>query len=252
MRSTFCIDETDVQQKFITYPAIFATKESFQDWRTHFYNVSNHNSHWLGDKVSQELMYIQNYVVNLDRRIDQTPSDNYIALGIILKKDFTTMASNLEKEVLQYFDKGWKNLRVNSKPNKQLSDKVSINRLNNSNLMKRHLEISKFLKKKNSRTPKSDVNEFTELFNIAPNGMKTDIVYIKEVPNIDNSGVEYELSYCDYEYSGKPQRFGHCELIMGNIMFDDIDSGAKTLGVSNEAIKLLSKWIDEHIEEDYD
>lgn len=33
-----------------------------------------------------------------------------------------------------------------------------------------------------------------ELYRTAPNGMKTDIVYLLEVPNADFSGVEYRIS----------------------------------------------------------
>lgn len=249
MRTTVSLDKLDAQQNFITYPMLFENRERLQDWRSSFYVISNHQSHWLGRKVSQELMFIQDYLVNLERRIERLPNQNYRAVGIILKKDFTDLACELEKSVLNYFEKGWKNFKIDSDVNDKLSSKQTKKRLDDTNLMKRHLELNKYLETENKIIPRSDVRKYTELYNIAPNGLKVEIIQIKEVSNPDNSGVEYKLTYKDSEGWGKPRTFGHCNLIMGNIMFDAVDSEVRTLGVNYEAIKLLVRWIEEHLEE---
>ena len=249
MRSTVSLDKVDAQQMFITYPMIFENQERFRDWRNTFFIISNEHSHWLGQLVSRELMLIQDYIINLDRRLERVPDQNYRAVGVLLKKDFTDLASQLEKSVLKYFDKGWKSLKIDVDVNHKLSNRISKKRIDETNLMKRHLELNRYFDKENKVIPRSDVKKYTELYNLAPNGLKLDAIKIREVPNVDKSGVEYELTYKDSEDWGKPRKFGHCDLIMGNIMFDAVDSEAQTLGVNFEAVKLLTKWIEENLEE---
>lgn len=250
MRATVSLDKVNAENEYITYPLIFCDKVNFQDWRSSFFLITNEYSHWLGSNVIHEIFYIQDYITNLDKRIEKTPEENYKSIGIILKSDFVEMATNLEKNVINYFESGWKTLKIQNKKGKfKLPKKESIRRLNNSNLFKRHLEIHKYLEKEEKAIPRSEIKKNIELFNIAPNGLKIDIVYIKEIPNVDNSGVEYQLSYKDCEDYGEIIKFGKCDLILGKICFDNVDDGGKYLGVSHSALKLLTRWIEENIEE---
>ncbi|UBM61304.1 hypothetical protein LA303_07690 [Candidatus Sulfidibacterium hydrothermale] len=250
MRATLSIDKINTENVYITYPIIFQTKESFQNWRSSFFLTTNEYSHWLGLKVTRELYFIQDYIVNLDKRLEKVPSENYLQIGIILRNDFLSMASNVEKEVISYFESGWKNLKI-EKNNKwhKFPKKVSLKRLEETNLYKRHLEIHKYLNKEEKSIPRDEIKQITELYNIAPNGLKVDMVTLREVPNIDNSGVKYELTYKDCEDYGDKMKFGHCELVGGRIMFDKIDKNAQILGIDYKAIKLLVNWIEENIED---
>jgi hypothetical protein len=250
MRATSSIDKVNVENVYITYPIIFHKKENFQDWRSSFFLTTNEYSHWLGIKVTRELYFIQDYVVNLDKRLEKAPPENYLQIGIILRNDFIEMAANIEKAVISYFESGWKNLKIeNNNENHKFPKKVSLKRLENMNLYKRHLEIHKYLQKEEKSIPRDDIKKVTELYNIAPNGLKVDTITLREVPNIDNSGVEYEMTYKDCEDYGTKMKFGHCELIGGRIMFDKVDKDAKVLGIDYKAMKLLVNWIEENIED---
>ncbi|MGZ2368152.1 hypothetical protein ACXR6G_00015 [Ancylomarina sp. YFZ004] len=248
MRATHSIDKVNVENVYITYPIIFSSKQSFQEWRSAFFLNTNEYSHWLGLKVTRELYFIQDYIVNLDKRLEKAPSENYLQIGIILRNDFIEMAANIEKTVISYFGSGWKNLKIeSSNDHHKLPKKVSLKRLQETNLYKRHLEIHKYLLKEEKSIPRDDIKKLTELYNIAPNGSKVDTITLSEVPNIDNSGVEYEMIYKESEDFGEKTKFGHCELIGGRIMFDKVDKDAKLLGIDYKAMKLLVNWVEENI-----
>lgn len=88
----------------------------------------------------------------------------------------------------------------------------------------------------------------TFLYNLAPNGLKIDQVYLTEVPNVDNSGVDYLIEYVEDFIGNERIPIGHCELIQGNIWFDKVGNSAKTLGINFNALKLVIEWIETNIE----
>ena len=252
MRATISTDRVNVEGMQITYPIIFSSKEQYQNWRSSYFLITNQYSHWLGIEVTRELFFIQDYITNLDKRLEKAPDINYMQIGIILRNDFIDMATIIEKSVIKFFGKGWRNLKVEQpKGGHKYAKKITTKRLHELNLFTRHLELYKYLELEDSSIPRGDVKKNTELYNVAPNGTRIDLIKLREVPNIDNSGVEYEMSYHDYEDLGKPINFGHCELIGGKLMFDEVDREAQTIGIDYKAIKLLVKWIEENIEELY-
>lgn len=88
----------------------------------------------------------------------------------------------------------------------------------------------------------------TRLFNIAPNGLKVDVVYLTPIPNVDGSGTDYRIEYVA-DFTGTERVcIGHCDLIMGNLRFDNVGEDAKWLGVSHKAVQLLVDWIDRNME----
>lgn len=248
MRSSHTENQFNSEKELITYPLIFLTEDNYRDWRANYFLVTNEYSHWLSISVLNELFYIQDYIINLDKTLENVHEENFKPIGIILKMDFIEMSTNLEKQVIKYFEKGWENLSIKKKGIHKLPKQESLKRLKESNFTKRHLEISKYFYKKNLSSPRTDIKPITTLSNIAPNGMKIDIIKIKEVPNIDNSGIEYELYYKDNEFDKKEIRFGTCDLILGNIQFAKVDDKARYLGINHNAMDLLIKWIDENLE----
>ncbi|MFA5297604.1 MAG: hypothetical protein WC389_05285 [Lutibacter sp.] len=248
MRSSHTENQFNSAKELITYPLIFLTEDNYRDWRQNYFLITNEYSHWLSISVLNELYYIQDYIVNLDKTLENVPEDNYKAIGIILKMDFIQMSTNLEKQVVEYFERGWSNLSIKKKGNYKLPKNESLKRLEKSNFTKRYLEISKYFYEKNTSSPRTDIKPITILSNIAPNGLKIDIVKIKEIPNIDNSGIEYELYFKDHDFDKEYIRFGTCDLIMGNIRFDKIDHKASYLGISYNAMELLTNWINENLE----
>lgn len=249
LRSTISDNNFNSEMELITYPLILANKENYLDWKINLYNKANNNSHWLSQNVHKELFFIQDYFINLDKTLENVPDENLIQIAIILKNDFIDLSAKLEKSITEYFDNGWKNLKTISKLDSfKLEKSVSINRLKNYNHTKRYLEISKYFYQKNPKLPRTDIKPVTLLYNIAPNGMKIDMIKIVEVPNIDNSGVEYELFFQENEFNNKFEKFGYCDLIMGYIRFDEMTNNSRFIGVSHEALNLLTNWINENQE----
>ncbi|WPR71298.1 hypothetical protein SLW70_15370 [Flavobacterium sp. NG2] len=249
LRSTISDNKFTVDKELITYPIILANKDNYLDWKKDLFIKSNNNSHWLSNEVINEIYFIQDYFLNLDQTLENVHDENLINVGIILKNDFIDLSNNLEKKILLYFDNGWKNLKTISNNKKhKLAKKVSLERFEKSNLNKRHLEISKYFYQKNLDLPKTEIKPVTHLYEIAPNGMKINMVKIVEIANIDNSGVEYELFFQENEYNNKYEKFGYCDLIMGYIRFADASRTSNFVGVSSEAINLLTEWINENKE----
>lgn len=52
------------------------------------------------------------------------------------------------------------------------------------------------------------------------------MVKIVEVPNSDNSGVEYELFFQEDEFNNRFEKFGYCDLIIGYIRFDKVSKNS--------------------------
>lgn len=249
LRSTISDNKFTLERELITYPIILANKENYLDWKKDLFIKSNSNSHWLSNDVIKEIYFIQDYFVNLDKTLENIPDENIEKIGIILKNDFVNLSNNLEKSILKYFEKGWKDLKTVSINEKyKLPKNVSLERLNNYSLTKRHLEMSKYFYQKNLDLPKTEIKPVTQLYEIAPNGMKVDMVKIVEIANADNSGVEYELFFQENEYNNRFEKFGYCDLITGYIRFADASNNSKYLGVSSEAINLITKWINENKE----
>ena len=79
-----------------------------------------------------------------------------------------------------------------------------------------------------------------KLHNTAPNGMEIDIITLTEVPNADNSAVEWEIKFKQLDILN--------EELIGWWNPDDV-LGVRFAGdsyLSSGGLKLLAKWIDEN------
>lgn len=85
---------------------------------------------------------------------------------------------------------------------------------------------------------------YIELFNTAPNGMKTDRIILTEMSNGDGSGIDYKIEYIDF-IGEERILVGTCDLTLGNIQFVE----SKSLGIPHSAIRLLIEWIDSNLED---
>lgn len=95
---------------------------------------------------------------------------------------------------------------------------------------------------------KEQQEKVIRLFNVAPNGLEVDLIYLTPIPNIDNSGTDYHIGYED-DCNGQRISIGHCDLTSGNIRFDSVDTDAKYLGVNYLVLKLLVEWIQRNIDD---
>lgn len=249
LRSTISDNRFSSENELISYPIILSSKANYYDWKKDLFIKANNNSHWLTKEVKQELFFIQDYIINLDKTLENVPDENLIKVAIILKKDFIDLSNNLERSIIKYFDKGWKNLKIISTQNiDKLPKSITQMRLEKYNYNVRYLDISSYFYKKNDALPPTDIKPVTFLYDIAPNGMKINMVKIIEIANLDNSGIEYELFFQENEYINRYEKFGYCELVSGYIRFDKISDTSKYVGVSNEALELLCNWISENKE----
>ena len=215
LRSTISENKFTVDLELITFPIILATKENYLEWKKDLFIKTNNNSHWLSNDVLKETYFIQDYFINLDNTLENVPDENISNIGIILKNDFIDLSNNLERSILKYFENGWKDLKTISKSdNHKLPKNQTLERLKKLNHTRRFLEISKYFYQKNLALPRTDIKPVTQLYEIAPNGMKVDMVKIVEVPNADNSGVEYELFFQENEFNNRFEKFGYCDLII--------------------------------------
>ncbi len=80
----------------------------------------------------------------------------------------------------------------------------------------------------------------TELYDIAPNGMKVDMVRLEKVPNVDHSDYEYRISHRWYD-GEEYEVVGQVSLIDGTVHF----SGGQ---LSLPALRLLHDWLKENVE----
>ena len=99
LRSTVSDNNFTSEMELITYPLILANKENYLDWKINLYNKANNNSHWLSQKVHQELFFIQDYFINLDKTLENVPDENLKQIAIILKNDFVDLSAKLEKSI---------------------------------------------------------------------------------------------------------------------------------------------------------
>ena len=79
-----------------------------------------------------------------------------------------------------------------------------------------------------------------QIYNTAPNGLKTDILTLTEVPNVDGSDIELKIEFQVFEFMDK-EKVGHVSLIDGIVWFT---GGTMT----HTGMRLLSDWLVENIE----
>lgn len=84
-----------------------------------------------------------------------------------------------------------------------------------------------------------------ELFNIAPNGMKTEYLILTKFLNIDGSDFDYKVEYIDTFEENHTTLVGTFSLNLGYIVFAE----TKGIGIPAGAIKLLTQWIEDNLED---
>ncbi len=83
-----------------------------------------------------------------------------------------------------------------------------------------------------------------ELYN-TKNGTKVDRIFLKEVANVDGTGMDYEIEYQGL-VDDKKIFVGTCELTLGCIHFAETKDA---MGIPYSAIRLVTDWIEKHLEE---
>jgi hypothetical protein len=105
LKSTISTGKIDENSNFLTYPGILLDKEVFDGILTVFWNKVNRNSHWFSTTLLRELHFVQDYLYNLDIVLKEKNESFYPKIASIIKSDILDLANNLEKLVMQFFDK---------------------------------------------------------------------------------------------------------------------------------------------------
>lgn len=85
-------------------PKVLISKEIFEKWFVRFAQLSQEGNTWLTTKAKRELNFIQDYLITLHTNLSLTPSENYLAVGQVIRLDFINLSSGLEKAAFDYFE----------------------------------------------------------------------------------------------------------------------------------------------------
>ena len=92
-------------------PQILASRDEFERWRTRFAQVAGEAGTWLTTDAKRELNLVQDYLVTLYHHLEGVPSQKYLAVGQIIRSDFITLSSELEKNTFEFFGREVERLR---------------------------------------------------------------------------------------------------------------------------------------------
>lgn len=104
MRTMVALGGFDPDGEVVRAPKILISKEVFEDWFTHFTESTNKHHAWLIINAKRELNYVQDYMITLHTNLSSFPSENYLAVGQLIRKDFIELSAKLEKETYFYFE----------------------------------------------------------------------------------------------------------------------------------------------------
>lgn len=143
LRTTVSTRTTDEGNNVITYPAVIANKQVFDDFQGRFYELVNFNTHWLDIKLFRELNYVQDYIANVDIMLKDKSEQQYVDIATIIKNDFIELAASLEKETKKFFGEDIYKMKISlrNEPHK-FKKEETIKRLQNTILHKRWKEIN--------------------------------------------------------------------------------------------------------------
>lgn len=95
-------------------PHIMTSKDTFEDWFAHFAQVCLKGTSWLSIEAKREVNFVQDYLVTLQRYLENIPSDKYLELGELIRRDFVGLSSSLEKKTFSFFQTGIRKLELDS------------------------------------------------------------------------------------------------------------------------------------------
>ena len=144
LKTTVSTKTIDNDLNMITYPAVLADKETFNGFQGRFYQIVTFNAHWLDINLSRELNYVQDYIQNVYMLLKKKSENLYPEIATLLKGNFITIASSLEKETVKFFDKDLLRMRIDTRNHHHKYKKdETIKRLEGTSLFKNWEEIRK-------------------------------------------------------------------------------------------------------------
>lgn len=146
MRTMVVLEKHDASSEFIRAPIIFKDREAFEEWYFSFSSTVNQYSTWLTIEVTRELYYAQDYLVNLHEFLKKIDSEKYFKVGALIRDDFISISSSIEKLAFDYFSKDLGTFRLNDLRQYHKYDKnETMRRLESTDFMTRFREIQELM-----------------------------------------------------------------------------------------------------------
>jgi hypothetical protein len=83
-------------------PEIMISRSTFDDWLVNL---------WLSYDAKREINLVQDYFVTLDKYLENVHSDKFLELGELIRVDFISLSSSLEKKAFAFFQVGIRKLQ---------------------------------------------------------------------------------------------------------------------------------------------
>jgi hypothetical protein len=146
MRVIFPLGGLDAQGEVIRTTSILLSKEAFDEWFGHFFDILSSTSNWLGADLVHELNLLQDYLVNLNEFLRQVPSQNYQKVGQIIRLDFLHFSETTERLAFEFFVNDLEKLRISTLPKQhKYLRKETERRLNETEFGKHRTELLMFI-----------------------------------------------------------------------------------------------------------
>jgi hypothetical protein len=143
MRVMIARNGFDESGEVIRYPQVLSSRDVFEDWFADTIRSIGSASTWLSTPAKCEANFLQDYLVTLHINLRSVPSSRFPDVGLIVRKDFIDMSSNLERISYIFFDRDVRKLRLNNlndwhKYPRPQTEK----RLNETNLLRQWSDVS--------------------------------------------------------------------------------------------------------------
>src|SRR5699024_5821944 len=137
LRTTISTKSIDDGGNVITYPSSLHDNENFENLQWEFYQAVNFNSHWIHIELFRELNFVQDYLSNLNRFLQNIEEENYPSIAVEIKQDFIDLAFSLEKKAMEFFRNDIYDIELEpTQGHHKYEKEETVQRLNETDLLK--------------------------------------------------------------------------------------------------------------------
>lgn len=112
MRTTTSVGGVDSDGELVRAPTMFRSLSEFQGWFATHSALFGEISTWLSPKITRELNFVQDYLVNLNETVHAASDQRLMRVGELVRQDFVSLSAGLERMAYQYFESGLTSLRI--------------------------------------------------------------------------------------------------------------------------------------------
>jgi hypothetical protein len=147
LRAMFPLGGIDAQGELSRTPSILGSKEAFDGWFRHYFEIMLSSSNWLGTNLIHELNLLQDYIVNLNEYLRNVPNENYQKVGQVIRLDFIKFSESIERLAFEFFINDLEKLKISPLPKwHKYPLEETKRRLQDTDLFKRRNELQSFIR----------------------------------------------------------------------------------------------------------